>query len=232
MSKLNRPLGATVVGSPAKFPPAAKLTGRTVILEPLSTSHAEGLFPRVATEKNGWLWDYMLSGPFLALSDYTEFISGSIATPATRFFAIRSASNGDLLGTISYLNIEQQHRRIEIGNVLFSADMQGSAMSTETQYLLMKQAFDLGYRRLEWKCNDLNEPSKNAALRLGYKYEGCFRKHLICKGRNRDSAWFSIIDDEWPQLDEGFQKWLETSNFDSNGKQKKKLGEFFKVPDN
>lgn len=225
--KSNRPIGVLVEGGPATFPLAKPITGKSVILEPLSTSHAEGLFPRVGTEKNKWLWDYLLTEPFLTLPEYTEYIAQCLELSGMRFFAIRGVKTGNLLGTISYLNTDLTNRKIEIGNVLFSEDMQGSTMSTETHYLLMKHAFDLGYRRLEWKCNSLNEPSKNAAIRLGYKYEGTFRKHLIIKGRNRDTSWFSITDEEWPKLERGFQGWLDESNFDSDGIQRKKLAEYF-----
>jgi RimJ/RimL family protein N-acetyltransferase len=128
------------------------------------------------------------------------------------------------------LNIQRAHGTAEIGNVYFSHQLKQSRAATETIYLLLRACFSAGYRRIEWKCDDLNEPSKRAALRFGFHYEGLFRQHYIVKGRSRNTAWFSMLDEEWPELDNPYQAWLNADNFDAAGRQKRRLQDFIQQP--
>jgi RimJ/RimL family protein N-acetyltransferase len=144
------------------------------------------------------------------------------------FFALVAKSHGDPAGVASYLNIAPAAGSIEVGHIHYSPRLQRTPAATEAMYLMMKQAFELGYRRYEWKCDSLNTPSRAAALRLGFHYEGLFRQAVVYKQRNRDTAWFSIIDSEWPRLKEAYQQWLAVANFDPQGRQLRALGEFIK----
>ena len=140
------------------------------------------------------------------------------------FFAIIDHATGLPVGQASYLRIEPAHRAIEVGHIIFAPALQRSIGATEAMYLMARHVFDdLGYRRYEWKCNALNQPSRRAALRLGFTFEGIFRQHMIIKGRNRDTAWFSLLDSEWPLRRANFEQWLAPSNFDSSGRQKLSL---------
>lgn len=215
-------LGPNVPVEPAKYPARVTIPGQYIDLVPLTPDHAEALFPLIAQPEHERLWDYMLDLPFQgdrALFD--AFIAARSGTANNMvFWAIIDKSpptptSPSVLGFISYLRIDPLHRTIEIGNIMFSSLLQRSRKSSEAVYLLLTHAFDeLGYRRVEWKCNNLNTPSKKAALRYGFSYEGLFRKMLIIKGRNRDTAWFAMIDDEWPQRKKALRTWLSESNFD------------------
>lgn len=146
------------------------------------------------------------------------------ATRDPLFFTILDNSSGNPVGYASYMRIEPTHRSIEVGSILFTPALQRTPGATEAMYLMARHVFDdLGYRRYEWKCNALNEPSRRAALRLGFSFEGIFRQHMIIKGRNRDTAWYSMLDSEWPARKRNFEQWLAASNFDLQGRQKKSL---------
>lgn len=215
-------LGPEVSTQPARYPARVTIPGQYVDLVPLDTSHTDALFPLIAQSEHERLWDYMLDLPFQG--DHAAFASFIAARSGTEnnmvFWAIvdKSVTAPDapkVLGFLSYLRIDPPHRNIEVGNIMFSPLLQRSRKSSEAVYLMIKHAFDdLGYRRVEWKCNDLNTPSKRAALRYGFTYEGLFRKMYVVKGRNRDTAWFAIIDDEWPQRKKALQAWLSPDNFD------------------
>lgn len=239
----NRPVGFTVAEpTPAPRPSRIILPGRTVTLEPLRASHAEELFPHIGGEKHSWLWDYMLGGPPLTIDELRSYLDEFENSESSILWAIRvhadkrANSESKLMGYIGLLNIVPVHRSIEVGHVMYSPALQRTTPATETVFLLARYALgDLGYRRLEWKCNNLNESSKRAALRYGFSYEGVFRQHMIIKGRNRDTAWYSLLDSEWAAEEEeggvraGFERWLEEGNFDEQGRQKRRLEEFVRT---
>lgn len=199
---------------PAKFPEPITLQGGYIRLEKLDPKrHGEDLWqvfegPQADTA----LWDYMFAGPFTNRSDFDSWLETSSATKDPLFFSVVDLASGQAQGILSFLNIVPEHRRIEIGHIHFGSAMQRTPKSTEANYLLGKLAFELGYHRLEWKCNDLNARSKASAARFGYTFEGVFRNHMVTKGRIRNSTWFSIIDDEWPALAAGFERWLAADN--------------------
>jgi RimJ/RimL family protein N-acetyltransferase len=235
-----RPLGFPVANpSAAPRPSRIILKGRTVTLEPLQALHAEELFPHIGGEEHAWLWDYMPADPSANIEQLRSLLTGYEKSEDPIFWVIKVKVAEDdsykAVGFISFLNIAPVHRSIEVGHVMYSAALQRSTPATEVFYLLARYAIrDLGYRRLEWKCNDLNAPSKKAALRYGFTFEGLFRLHLIVKGRNRDTAWFSTLESEWVG-EEGkgghqaaFEQWLDSVNFDEQGKQKKKLEDFIR----
>ncbi|SNX82904.1 related to GNAT family acetyltransferase [Melanopsichium pennsylvanicum] len=215
-------LGPQVSVDPAKYPSRVRIPGRYIDLAPLSIEHAEPLFPLIAQPEHERLWDYMLDQPFHGdRSLFDAFISARSGTENSMvFWAIIDKSSPapttpKVLGFISYLRINAAHRTIEIGNIMFSHLLQRSRKSSEVVYLMLKHAFEeLGYRRVEWKCNNLSSPSKRAALRYGFSYEGLFQKMFIIKQRSRDTAWFSMIDDEWPQRKKALEAWLSEDNFD------------------
>lgn len=235
----NRPVGFAVAEpTPAPRPSRITLPGRTVTLEPLQASHAEELFPHIGGEEHGWLWDYMLGGPPLTIDELRAYLdtfekSDNSILWSIRVHADRHVNESKLMGYIGLLNIVPVHRSIEVGHVMYSPALQRTRPATETLFLLARYALrDLGYRRLEWKCNNLNQPSKKAALRYGFRYEGVFRQHMIIKGRNRDTAWYSLLDSEWAEeggVEAGFERWLEDGNFDEQGRQKRRLEEFVRA---
>jgi RimJ/RimL family protein N-acetyltransferase len=181
--------------------------------------HAKDLYQADCLDESGSTWTYLPYGPFDSLSSYQTWLTESCQGDDPMFFAIVDRSTGKPSGVASYLRILPESGSIEVGHVHFSLLLQRSRVATEAMYLMMKHAFDLGYRRYEWKCDSLNEPSRNAATRLGFSFEGIFRQATVYKGRNRDTAWYSIIDSEWPRLNEAFKKWLLPDNFDNDGRQ-------------
>ena len=188
-------------------------------LEPLDVSaHADALYPALHGGDER-LWDYLRVGPFPDADAFRVGLTVLSADDDEFFFTVVDRSNGEAVGFLAFLRVDTDNGSIEIGWVTFGAAMQRTPMSTEAVYLLARHAFDLGYRRLEWKCNSANERSKRAAERFGFTYEGTFRNHQVSKGRNRDTAWFSIIDDEWPALQHAFERWLSPDNFDEQGNQ-------------
>jgi len=225
---LGQPIGFPVPdwsGAPA--PMHTSMLGRTVRLEPLSvTAHGADLAEAYACDSDGRMWTYMPAGPFNADPDGLENWLSTCEKSENMFYAIVSISSGKALGHVSHMRIVPANGVMEVGNVTMSPALQGTIMSTEAQFLLMQKCFGLGYRRYEWKCDALNAPSRKAAERLGFTFEGIFRQALVYKGRNRDTAWFSILDADWPHLREAFTSWLDPSNFDAGELQKKTLKEF------
>jgi len=198
-----------------------------VRLEPFDAgAHEAPLYESLhGAEGDPHLWDYLPYGPF-DRQEWSEWFAASAASTDPLFFAVVDPIGGVPAGQASYLRIEPVHGVIEIGHIALGAAMQRTPAATEAMYLLARHAFDeLGYRRLEWKCDALNARSRRAAERLGFTFEGIFRQHMIVKGRNRDSAWFSIIDGEWPPLRTAFEVWLSPENFDQAGRQLRPLGE-------
>ena len=221
--------GATVDPIPPGLCPArTPLDGRYARLEPVDPRrHAEELWAASHTgQDDERIWDYLGYGPFLNLENFRNWLRDCAAVADPTFYAIRSGQSGPAAGMASFLNIRPKDGVIEIGHIWFGLALQNTRDSTEALYLMMRYAFDdLGYRRLEWKCDARNQPSRNAAARLGFAYEGTFYRHLIVKGHNRDTAWFSILDTEWPAIRANFEAWLSLDNFDDAGRQVRSLGE-------
>lgn len=209
--------------SPPPDPPAQRLEGRTVSLEPLEPErHAPPLNEAFDDAPNS-LWTYMAFGPFDTVTELEATLQSMAETPDWSPYAI--VVEGVPLGFASYLRIAPRDGTIEIGSITFAPSLQRTTAATEAIYLLIRNVFELGYRRCEWKCDDLNEASRIAAVRLGFTYEGIFRQATHYKGRNRDTAWYSIIDREWTDLDIAFQAWLSPDNFDAQGRQRRGLSE-------
>jgi RimJ/RimL family protein N-acetyltransferase len=210
---------------PATPPTRPVLEGRTVTLTPLHPSYAPQLFPLLNndTPEQKALWTYIPDGPYDTIEHLTSDLSAKSASRDPLFFAILDNRSNErrAVGYISLMAISVEHRRLEIGHVMYSKALQKTTGATETVFLLMKYAFDtLGFRRVEWKCNNQNEGSRRAALRLGFQYEGLFRQHMVVKGKNRDTAWFSVVDGEWREcVKEVLETWLEEGNFDADGRQ-------------
>jgi RimJ/RimL family protein N-acetyltransferase len=232
MANTRRVLGSLVSGAThALSPSRVTLQGKAVVLEPLQESHTEALYQHIGSAENSWVWDYMFHEPPTDAEQLRSRIATWAKSEDPFFWTIRvmTGQTQGIVGYTSFMHIAPEHRTIEIGNVMYSPSLQRTTAATEAVYLLARYAFrDLGYRRLEWKCNNLNEPSKKAATRYGFVFEGLFRQHYIVKGRNRDTAWFAILDSEWVDggLEKAFEQWLDASNFDENGQQKKRLEEF------
>lgn len=202
------------------------MQGRFCSIEPLDPDrHAEALFEANALDTEGRNWTYLPYGPFATLERYRVWLE-SVAEPDDPFFhAVIDKASGRAAGVASYMRIHPERGSIEVGHINFSPRLQGTTAATEAMVLMMARAFDLGYRRYEWKCDALNEPSRVAAERLGFSFEGVFRQATIYKGRNRDTAWYAILDTDWRALREVFAEWLDASNFDDAGLQKSRLSD-------
>ena len=211
--------------TPRPQPGAVTLTGRHCRLEPLdATAHAADLFAAYRSAGDDSDWTYLSMEPFGSVEQYREYADKAARSVDPRHFAVIDASSDRAIGTLALLRIDPANGVIEVGSVAFSPLLKQSTRSTEAHYLLMAYAFDvLGYRRYEWKCDDLNGPSRKAAERLGFQYEGTFRRAAIYKGRNRDTAWYSIIGEDWPTIKAAFDAWLSLDNFDVDGKQHRSL---------
>jgi len=211
---------------PPPLPPREPMKGRWCRLEPLDPNrHAAALFEANAADVDGRSWTYLAYGPFRTLSDYRTWMDAACLGDDPLFFAILDATDGQAAGVASYLRITPAAGSIEVGHIHYSPRLQRSPAATEAMYLLMKRAFELGYRRYEWKCNALNAASRAAAQRLGLSFEGMFRQAAVSKGRNRDTAWYAAIDQEWPALRGAFLEWLDPSNFDGDGRQRTRLAD-------
>jgi RimJ/RimL family protein N-acetyltransferase len=211
--------------APAKRPARLTLEGRYVTLSPLDVAeHGDALWGGTRGKENDGLWLYLFEGPFEERADFDRTFSAMAASEDPLFFAIVDNASRHATGRASYLRIEPKHRCIEVGGILYAPALQKTRGATEAMYLMARHAFeDLGNRRYEWKCNVLNEPSRCAALRLGFTFEGVFRQHMIVKGRNRDTAWFAMLDSEWPRRKKAFERWLDPGNFRADGTQKRSL---------
>jgi RimJ/RimL family protein N-acetyltransferase len=229
MSEQNRwgqPVGRVVShGNVRPLPSAEKLKGRFCILTALDiTQHADQLFDSLQIENNGESWTYLPYGPFFDKEAFRHWLHTLVATEKeTMLYVILEPRNHSPIGICGYLCITPQHAVIEIGHVHFSKLLQKTPAATEAIYLMLRRAFETGYRRCEWKCDSLNAPSQQAARRFGFTFEGIFRQHMIIKDRNRDTAWFSMLDSEWLIIQPKFEKWLKSENFDASGQQKLNL---------
>ena len=218
-------LGPKVKFKKAKLPEKKKLVGNYTILEPLNISkHSKDLYLQYSNDKKNIIWTYLPYGPFKTYLSFRNWLKSFCLNKDPFFYAIYSKRHKKYCGMASYLRIEPVHGSIEVGHINYSLLLQNSVEGTETMYLMMKNAFEiLGNRRYEWKCNNLNSASKYAAERLGFKFEGIFRQMFIFKGRNRDTAWYSIIDKEWPNYKKKYLSYLKKSNFTKTNRQKKSL---------
>lgn len=209
---------------PRPKPPRVTLEGRYARLEPLSTIHAAELYAASSGPGAGQRFAYLADPVPADAADLHRWVAANAVKEDPLFSAVIDESTGRVAGRQALMRITPEHGVIEIGHILWGPAISRSRVSTEALYLAARHVFeDLGYRRFEWKCNNLNEPSKAAALRFGFSYEGLFRQHMWVKGANRDTAWFAMIDSEWPGLKRRFERWLDPANFDAAGKQKARL---------
>ena len=225
LNALGQPLGDLLADwKAARHPSGQILAGRFSRLEPLSAErHSASLYAANALDVDGHQWTYLPYGPFASLDGYRAWIEVHCRGRDPLFYAIIERASNDAVGVASYLRITPAGGSIEVGHLNFSPRLQRTPAATEALYLLMKHAFELGYRRCEWKCDALNAPSRAAALRLGLSFEGIFRQATVVKGRNRDTAWYAAIDREWPSLEAAFARWLDAANFDDAGHQRASL---------
>lgn len=223
------PIGEPVPGwTPRPLPARAPMSGRYCRLEPLSPdAHARDLWEANALDATGRNFTYLLAEPFTTFEAHRAWLAQMAAQPDPLFLTvlIPEGPAHRAVGVASYLRIAPNAGSIEVGHINFSPLLQRTRAATEAMYLMMRHAFELGYRRYEWKCDALNRPSRRAAQRLGLSFEGVFRQALIYKGRNRDTAWFAAIDTEWPRLAAAFEQWLDPSNFDAEGRQRLALAD-------
>lgn len=224
-NSLGQPIGAPLeIDLPRPPPPHSSMTGRYAQVVPADVAaHAEGLFEAFSTDREGRIWTYLPYGPFESAPAFRDWMVESCTGEDPLFHAILDPA-GRPLGLASFLRIDTGAGVIEVGHVNFAPALQRTAAATEAMFLMMRRVFDeLGYRRYEWKCDALNAGSRRAAERLGFAYEGTFRKARHSKGRNRDTAWYSIVNDEWPRLRTAFEAWLDPANFGADGRQKTPL---------
>jgi RimJ/RimL family protein N-acetyltransferase len=227
LSANNQPVGSLVDAHQARRPERVTLKGRWITLVPLDAeAHAADLFEGANGGEKDRVWTYLFDGPYTDAEVFKANIAAKAASNDPLFFAILDKASGRALGYQTLMRIDAPHRVIEVGNILYTPAMQRTPGATEAQYLFARYVFDnLGNRRYEWKCNALNAPSRRAAARFGFTFEGIFRQHMIVKGRNRDTAWFSMLDTEWPARRQAFEAWLDPGNFDTSGAQKRALGD-------
>jgi RimJ/RimL family protein N-acetyltransferase len=226
-NRLGEPIGFAVEGwTPPSWPPHDPIEGRFCRVEILDPDrHAAELFDANAQDTEHRIWTYLPYGPFGDLADYTTWMRETCLGHDPMFHAIIDTKSAKAVGVASYLRITPANGTIEVGHINYSPRLQRTPAATEAMYLMMKRAFELGYRRYEWKCDALNARSRAAAQRLGLSFEGIFRQATTYKGRNRDTAWYAAIDKEWLDLNNAFSRWLDPANFDENGKQRTSLTE-------
>ncbi|MBM3541803.1 MAG: GNAT family N-acetyltransferase [Alphaproteobacteria bacterium] len=224
---LGQPIGEPVPGWTARpRPPATPMVGRRCTVRPLDpAADARALFEANRLDATGANWTYLGYGPFERFEDYAQWAEASAKSLDPMFHTILDGADR-AVGIATYMRLDPPAGVIEVGHINMSPALQRSTASTEAMYLMMRRVFDeLGYRRYEWKCDALNAPSRRTAERLGFVFEGIFRQATIYKGRNRDTAWFAVIDKDWPKVRAGFERWLDPSNFDAAGRQKLSLAQ-------
>jgi RimJ/RimL family protein N-acetyltransferase len=226
INEFGQTVGADVPGwSGALAPSAISLSGRYVQVVPLTVDHAAALFAELGREHNEPNWTYLPDQRPQDVDGMAELLAARIADPAFVSVAIVPLDQGLAAGRASYMRIDPAQGSVEIGSIQYGPSLARTRAATEAMYLLARHVFeDLGFRRYEWKCDSLNEPSRSAARRLGFTYEGRFRQAMVCRGRNRDTDWFSIIDSDWPRLRTAYDAWLDPVNFDEHGQQRVSLG--------
>jgi RimJ/RimL family protein N-acetyltransferase len=225
-NEFGQPIGAALPNwLPRPLPPRSAIEGRFCRVGPLEPErHAGDLFAANSDDAEGRNWTYLPYGPFPLFDLYREYLAAAARRDDPLVHAIVDRRSGHAVGVASLMRIDPAAGVIEVGGINYSPRLQRQPAATEAMYLLMRRVFDeLGYRRYEWKCDSLNAPSRAAAQRLGFRYEGLFRQATVYKGRNRDTAWYSILDSEWPALRAAFERWLEPANFDRDGRQRASL---------
>jgi RimJ/RimL family protein N-acetyltransferase len=225
-NEFGQPIGFALPDwTPPPLPSHVARDGRYCRLEPISAvKHARDVYEAQADDPKSVRWTYSLSGPFADFAAYRQWMQDAEGSRDPQHYAIVDAVSGRAAGSASYLRIEPKHGVIEVGHIYFSPRLAQTRAATEAIYLFVAHAFDLGYRRFEWKCDSCNLPSRAAAVRFGFTYEGCFRQAIVNKGRNRDTMWFAIIDRDWiAGLKDAYLRWLDPANFDAAGAQKLRL---------
>ena len=228
MNELGLPIGHDLTGWPGcESPPVSPIEGRYCRVEYIDAyRHGSDLFAAFAADSENRIWTYLPYGPFSSLLELQSWAAEYCSGTDPLFHAVVDQGSGRALGVASYLNIKPAIGVIEVGHINFAPDLQRTPGATEAMFLMMRRVFsELGYRRCEWKCDALNARSRNAAARFGFTFEGVFRNATIYKGRNRDTAWYSVTDSEWPPLKRAFEEWLDPGNFTSHGMQKHRLAE-------
>jgi RimJ/RimL family protein N-acetyltransferase len=221
-------IGPPIDPRPAKRPDRVALKGRWITLVPLDAeAHAKDLFEGSNGDaERERVWIYLFDGPYRSLDEFRSNIEGKARSADPLFFAVMDNASRRPVGYQTLMRIDAANRVIEVGNIMYTPAMQRTPGATEAQYLFASYVFnELGYRRYEWKCNALNAPSRRAAERFGFTFEGIFRQHMIVKGRNRDTAWFAMLDGEWPARKAAYEHWLAPDNFDDEGRQKTRLSD-------
>ncbi|OEL02642.1 GNAT family acetyltransferase [Staphylococcus succinus] len=221
----NQPIGEQITHFDKPIlPNIATLDGNYCRLEKLSSNHTDDLFRQFSDPEDAPNWTYLPDDQIKDYNQFQQYINNRISSKDPYFFSIINKTNNEAIGIIALLRIDPQKASIEVGHIHYANVLKRTRIATEVHYLLASYVFDtLGYRRYEWKCDALNEPSKKAAQRLGFKYEGTFRNHLIYKNRNRDTCWLSIIESEWQNIKHNYEMWLDENNFDESEKQLNKL---------
>ena len=225
-NEFGQPIGVEMAGWTIRPRPSrAPMEGRHCRVEPLDADrHAAQLFDAWNETADGRDWTYKFAEPPADLASCRAFVEKESASLDPLHFAIVDAATGAAIGSAALMRIDPVHGVIEVGGIAYSQRLKRTRAGTEAMYLFMRRVFDeLGYRRYEWKCDDLNAPSRAAALRYGFAYEGTFRQAIVYKGRNRDTAWFSMLDSEWPRVRAALEEWLADDNFDSAGRQRRAL---------
>ncbi len=224
-NELGQPIGLALSGwVPPPAPPREVLEGRFCRLEPLDPArHAEALYRANSEDGSGGSWTYLPYGPFASFDDYRTWMEGYCLGADPLFFAIIDQNDGEPKGVASYLRVTPKAGSIEVGHLQYGPGLRRHSAATEAMFLMMERAFALGYRRYEWKCDVLNAPSRAAAERLGFTFEGIFRQAVVYKGRSRDTAWYAVTDQDWPTLERAYRAWLDPTNFDASGHQLRRL---------
>lgn len=226
LNEYDQPIGEPVPGwQGAQLPGSTPLVGRYCKIERVDVErHAEDLYQAYSDATDARDWTYLAVGPFPNVQAYRDHLTNAEASTDPMHHAVIDLATGKAVGTLALMRIDKANGVIEVGHVTYSPRLKQTRVATEAMALLLKYVFDeLGYRRFEWKCDSLNGPSRTAALRYGFKFEGIFRQAIVYRGRNRDTAWYSIIDSEYPALRKGFAQWLDERNFDAEGNQVERL---------
>jgi RimJ/RimL family protein N-acetyltransferase len=226
INRLGQPIGPPLPDwSPCSLPPRQPIEGRYVRVEPIDERFAADLHTANLQDRDGRNWTYLPYGPFASEHDYRQWMNKTCFGADPLFHAIVDRGSGRAAGLAAYMRIKPESGSIEVGHVCFSPLLQRARGATEAMYLMMQRAFSLGYRRYEWKCDALNGPSRSAAQRLGFSFEGIFRQASVYKERSRDTAWYAVVDSEWPALVRAFDTWLDPGNFDSSKHQQSRLSD-------
>ena len=225
VNEFGQPVGDALGWTPGPELVATTLTGRHCALEPLAESHVEGLYAALCVDSPDSIWTYMSAGPFADVDSFATYVADLLARPATIPLAVL-LPDGTPVGIATYLRVDHANGTAEVGNITYGSVLQRTTAATEAMYLMAAHAFDVvGVRRYEWKCDALNQPSRDAAARLGFTFEGIFRQAVVYKGRNRDTAWFAVTDADWPDLRARYERWLDPANFTEGGTQRTPLAD-------